>query len=161
EPGGGFYLFDDFTQVPVRRWAPNQWELYSFFDENPSSYQPSTYIGRGSILGTVGPSSPLTNVGATMQSAFRDTVADITYLGGSTPSDSLFTLSWSSVPSAVRYWIQIYRITNPPGAIDLMVRNAAAPINLAGTFDHLVASVEAPATTYTLGDFTRSDVNVL
>jgi hypothetical protein len=167
EEGGGFRPFQDFTIFPLRRWLPQQWEVYRFTDSSPSRFQPATYLGRGLVGGRVTQDVPLTNPGMPQNTP----IGDIAYTGLCNPSDSLFRMTWSAVPGALRYWIHVYRFSQPPSAEGLLASSLPGPVVDILPGDVLVAYVDTthdagggvvpPATDYKLGDHARSDVAIL
>ena len=103
EPNGGVRSFLDHSAKRTERWIQSHWEVYRFFDPLPSSSTPS-YIGRGAVLGTVTPESPLTN----FAQAGSRTVAFMTLSPSLLPDNRGFRFSWTAVPGAVGYWFHAY-----------------------------------------------------
>lgn len=151
EGNGGFRQAQDFPATPLRRWPDAQYEEYTFVDRFPSSFSPSTYIGRGIVTGTVTKESPLTNVGIAPRPTGADTIVDITYTGFCNPCDSVFTLRWTSVPGAVRYWMQVYRFAVPATPFELLNESVPGPIANRKTHDIFVGFIDAPDTAYQIG----------
>jgi hypothetical protein len=167
EAGGGYRRFRDFTLPPLRRWLTSQWEVYRFRDDTPSSFTPATYVGRGLIGGALTLKAPLTNPGI----ARGASIGEIAYLGTCNPRDSLFTMRWSEVPGAMRYWVNVYRFSRPPAAPDLLESSLPSAVNEILPSDIFVGYVDTvhvdgggflpPATSYKLGDTSRQDVRIL
>jgi hypothetical protein len=107
---GGLESLTDYVLGPVAKWLSTDWELYSFSDRTPGSWSPPTYVGRGLLGGAVTTSSPLSNI--VQINPVRPTptiVFDDVVHASRTPSDSLFPMSWNSIPGAAGYWIDVYQ----------------------------------------------------
>ena len=154
EANGGFRAILDHPLLPARKWLESRWEIYAYDDPTPSGFSPPTYVGRGIVSGTESADSPLTNTGIIAQDDF----GDITYTGNCRPCDSLFTLRWSPVPGAARYWLHVYQLQGTSSDFDQLRSAFAAPINTIRARDFLVAYIDAGATSYRLGDTTRTDI---
>lgn len=144
EPNGGYAQLEDYTLAPVSRFFDSHWELYAFTDDQPSGFDPPSYLGRGVVSGVVTPLSPLTNVGLVAGS----TIGNIAYTGNAIPPDSNITMSWTSVPQAAGYWIQIYQFMG--GTREKLLSAQPAPFVYSDVRNYFVGYVPAPATTYTL-----------
>jgi hypothetical protein len=144
EANGGYAQLKDFTLNPVARFFDSHWELYAFSDAEPSGFSPPSYIGRGVVSGVVTPLSPLTNVG----NAASSEVANITYTGYAFPPDSNIAMSWSAVPEAAGYWIQIYQFMG--GTQEKLLSAQPAPFVYSDARNYFIGYVPAPANSYTL-----------
>src|SRR5262249_1057470 len=113
---GGFRLLKDYPLQPVKRYPLGNTDVFLFDDASaaPSAFQ--DYVGRGVTGGTITPSSPLTNVAQITAAP----TASILYPGrtnicgdvpgiGEAPPDSLLPMSWTAVPGAAGYWVQIFQ----------------------------------------------------
>jgi hypothetical protein len=150
---GGFEAMTDYTLLPSRKWLSTQWELYELTDRHPSTYSPATYLGRGLLSGVVGPNSPMTN-----EALFAGSLptATITYQDSLGPADSLFRMTWSSVPGAAGYWVHVYQFRNTASNDEVRQSGTPAPIWNGRVKDQFVGYVPAAATpgpfaSYTLG----------
>jgi hypothetical protein len=149
QSSGSYADIKDFMLTPLDRWLPGQWAAYLFFDGSSSSYSPPTYLGRGKIAGVVTPNSPLTNEAVLMSAP----VGTVTYTGAQFPPDTLVTMSWNRVPGAVRYWMQIFTFRNDVRDIDeLFPIGTRTPIAVGKVKNYFVGYIDAPATSYKLGD---------
>jgi hypothetical protein len=149
EANGGFLKLQDFDTPETKQWVSSQADLFIFTDPRPVSSATGTYVGRGVIGDVVSPGSPLTNVA---QASFV-AVDTVQYTGDRTPSDSLFTLSWTAVPAASGYWLQVYQFRSDVRSLEERIRSGIpAPIFGTKATDFLVAYVPAPATSYKIGD---------
>jgi hypothetical protein len=170
ETGGGFHALNDFSIPPLRRWLTSQWEVYSFTDEAPSDFVPPTYAGLGLIGGRITPNNPLTNP-ATVNQGFISFIDYSEARQNCNPQDTLFTMQWSAVPNAVRYWIHVYKFSIQPTPEELLASSLPSVVNDIRSSDVFVGYVDTvhvasggylpPATTYKLGDASRTDVKVL
>jgi hypothetical protein len=151
EGNGGFRQVNDFAVTPLRRWPEAQHEEYTFLDRMPSGFSPATYVGRGFVSGTITKESPLTNVGLAPRPTSADTIANMTYTGFCNPCDSLFTLRWSPVPGAARYWMQVYRYAVPATISEQLAESVPTPFVNTKTRDIFVGSIDAPDTAYKIG----------
>jgi hypothetical protein len=130
DPNGGYRPPWDFLLTPQLKFVDLDWELYGFQDTHPSGFSPPTYVARGVVSNVITPNSPLTNTAQLVP----DTVSEI-----SVASDSLRTISWSSVANAAGYYVQLYTFTgglpgNIPGA-------APAPLEVATVRNTFIAWV--------------------
>lgn len=149
QSSGSYSQIKDFLLTPVDRWLQSHWEAYVFYDGSVSSYQPPTYIGRGEIGGVVTPQSPLTNEAVLMSAP----IGTVTYTGTPFPTDTLVTMSWNRVPGAVRYWMEIFTFRNDVSTIDeLFPIGTKTPIAVGKVKNYFVGYIDAPATSYKLGD---------
>jgi hypothetical protein len=164
ESGGGYRIAAGFELRPTRRWLDTEWENYEFVDQPPAtSYQPSTYLGRGTYSHHVTSESPLTNAailvpnpvgfihfdyqGMVDQKTLNESsLSDSIYI----PPDSLFEIRWTPVPGAVGYWIQIYKFIG--GSFDQVASSWPSAAYLGASRDYLVAYLPAPADHYRVGD---------
>ena len=111
ESGGGYRITEGFELAPTRRWLDTEWEGYGFVERPPSaSYQPRTYLGRGTFSHHVTAESPLTNVaiippdrlgiiGFDYQNQLDRTIPAVRVPSDSVymPPDSLFEMRWTPV----------------------------------------------------------------
>ncbi|MGH7742574.1 MAG: hypothetical protein ACRENS_11205 [Candidatus Eiseniibacteriota bacterium] len=149
QSSGSYADIKDYLLTPLDRWLSSHWESYVFFDGSTSSYSPPTYLGRGKVAGVITPSSPLTNE-AMLSSAPVDTVS---YIGTLFPADTLVKMEWTRVPGAVRYWLEIFGFRNDVRTVDeLFPIGAKTPLAIGKVHNYFVGFVEAPATSYRLGD---------
>jgi hypothetical protein len=149
QSSGSYSDIKDFLLTPVDRWLPSQWEAYVFYDGSVSSYQPPTYLGRGKVAGVITPNSPLTNEAVLMSAP----VGTVTYTGTPFPTDTLVTMSWNRVPGAVRYWMEIFTFRNDVRDIsELFPIGTRTPIAVGKVKNYFVGYINAPATSYKLGD---------
>ena len=149
QSSGSYAPIKDFLLTPVDRWLPGQWEAYLFYDGSASSYTPPTYIGRGKISGVITPNSPLTNEGVLMSAP----IGTVNYTGTPFPTDTLLAMSWDRVPGAVRYWMQIFTFRNDVRDIsELFPIGTRTPIAVGKVKNYFVGYIDAPATSYKLGD---------
>jgi hypothetical protein len=164
ESGGGYRIAAEYELKPARRWLDTEWESYGFVDQPPStSYQPSTYLGRGTYSHHVTSESPLTNAailvpdpiqiinfdyqGLVDQKTINEVaISDSIYA----PSDSLFEMRWTPIPGAVGYWIQLYQFTG--GSFDQVTSSWPSAGYVGKSRDLLVAYLPAPADHYRVGD---------
>lgn len=147
EANGGWFSYKDFHYRPIRKWLDGKLQAFSIVDDAPSGYSPATYLLRGIVEGQVTTSSPLSNMGVIASRS----VADIQYTGIVSPTDSLFTISWVSVPNAQGYWLQVYQFLEAQQT-DQIISGVPAPMYLEQNRDYFVGYVAAPATSYKLGD---------
>lgn len=146
EGNGGYAQLNDYVLNPVARFLDSQWEVYAFSDARPSGFSPPSYQGRGVIAGAVTAASPLTNASELMSSD----ITALQYTGAKVPRDSNLTMSWSAVPGAAGYWIQIYEFT---GGTEALLQSARpAPFVLRDVRNFFIGYVAAPATGYKLGE---------
>ncbi len=161
ETGGGLRLLQDFAALRTRRWPDSKWEMYRFLDPAPSGYQPASYIGRGTFGGVATSRSPLTNLGRVAELG-PPSFTEITLSARINPVDSLSIFTWSSVPGAARYLLQAYNFrTDLRSLFEVFLSGAPAPLYDGVSQDFLLVMVNAPSTTYELGDSTRADVKIL
>lgn len=164
EAGGGYRIAAEFELRPSRRWLDTEWESYGFLDQPPStSYQPSTYLGRGTYAHHVTPESPLTNAailgpdpiqimhfdyqGMVDQKTLNEIApSDSIYA----PTDSLFEVRWTPVAGAVGYWIQVYQFTG--GSFDQFASSWPSAGYQGKSRDLFVGYLPAPADHYRIGD---------
>jgi len=156
EASGGFRMFQDFPAERFRQWLFTGWEAFRFIDRVPSGMNPATYVGRGVVDGTVTPQSPLTNA----PDLALPTVPEVVITSLMRPRDSLFTVTWDPVASAAGYWVQIYDLP-PVSPNEAILRGAPAPFFDGDANEIFVGFVDAPSTTYTIGDTSRTDVDIL
>jgi hypothetical protein len=149
QTSGSFADIKDFLLTPVDKWLEAHWESYVFYDASSSGYAPPTYIGRGKVAGVITPNSPLTNEAVLMSAP----VGDVTYTGTLFPTDTLVTISWVRVPGAARYWLEVFGFRNDVRDIaELFPIGAKTPIAVGKVHNYFVGYVDAPATSYRLGD---------
>lgn len=155
EANGGYRALVDYPVAPVRKWLDAQWEIYRFVDAAPSGFTPPTYVGRGLVGGVEGADTPLTNEALLPTTPLQD----VTYAGNCLPCDSLFTIRWQPIAGAARVWIHVYQFA--AGVSDAEIRASAhpSPVNVVRPRDFLIVSLPGDATSYRLGDRTRTDVN--
>jgi hypothetical protein len=164
EAGGGYRIAAEFELRPARRWLDTEWESYGFVDQPPStSYQPSTYLGRGTYSHHVTSLSPLTNAailgpdpievihfdyqGRVDQKTINEVaISDSIYA----PTDSLFEVRWTPVAGAAGYWIQLYQFTG--GSFDQLTSSWPSAGYQGKSRDLFVAYLPAPADHYRIGD---------
>jgi len=144
---GGLERVGNFVVDAAHKWLATQWDIFETRVSLPGSYQP-TFIGRGVVNGVAGPSSPLSN---TAIPAAVQVVPTISYTDSLTPADSLFHLSWSPVPAASGYWLQVYTFTSRATTIEQEQSGMPCPIWNGNVSNNLVAFVPAPTTAYQLG----------
>ena len=153
---GGFEQVRDFVIQPTRKWVNSQWETYRLTDPTPSGASPAGYQGRGLVEGTVTTASPLTNLAQVTQAMVPPSIQ---YLSNpATNGDSLISMSWSSIPGAAGYWLQVYQFRSDATAADRFNAAAPSPIFDGRVRDNLVAYVTAPNTSYRLGSATGAMV---
>jgi len=156
EGGSGFHLLKDYVLQPVKRYPQGNADVFMFEDPSPPSSAFQDYVGRGVVNGTVTPSSPLTNLGKVTVTP----TASILYTGrtslcgdeigpGETPPDSLIPMSWTEVPGAAGYWVQIYQFGN--GA-DVLAARYPGPAFVGRSVDFFLAYFPASVTAYKIGD---------
>jgi hypothetical protein len=148
QPGGGFTELFDFKPAPTRRWIDRGWEIYHFTD--PQTVVPTyTYLGRGVVGGTTTIASPVTNEAHDTTRA----VVTLTYtgptgfnaVGDPAPLDSLFMMSWNTVPNAVGYFIHVYQPSfNLVDQAEQIASGMPAPLFIGKSLDILVAHMPAP-----------------
>ena len=161
EAGGGLRLLRDFAALRTRRWPDSEWEMYQFQDAVPSGYQPPSYIGRGTFGGVPTSHSPLTNMGQAAELG-SPSFTEIRLSARINPVDSLSVFTWGPVPGAARYLLQAYNFrTDLRTLIEVVLSGAPAPLYDGVSQDFLLVMVNAPSTTYELGDSTRADVKIL
>jgi hypothetical protein len=133
EPGGGFRAPLDFLIDASTRFLERQWDVTTFVDHAPSSYTPPTYLARGAQQGIITHNSPLTNEGVLSDSLpFPIDIA----------SDSLRDISWSAVPDAEGYYVQVFQLSN--AALNEVVADAMpVPLALQAVKNTVVAYVPA------------------
>ena len=132
---GGLQALTDYTILPLTKWLSTNWEMYGFDDQHPSSYSPTTYMGRGLLDGKVTTSSPLTNA------ALPDgaTPAATTRFGWYfNKADSTIYYAWSTTPGAAGYWLDIYQLTGNTTAMDFYSEGAPNPVMTGGYVKHRV-----------------------
>lgn len=144
EANGGYAQLKDYTLSPVVRFFDSHWELYAFSDAEPSGFSPPSYVGRGVVSGVVTALSPLTNPGRVGSGE----VANIAYTAYPFPPDSNITMTWSEVPGAVGYWIQIYQFMG--GSREKLLSAQPAPFVTSDARNYFLGYVPAPAGSYTL-----------
>jgi hypothetical protein len=145
ESNGAYAQLKDYVLTPVASFLDSQWEAYTFADAQPSGFSPPSYTGRGVVAGTVTPASPLTNRSELVASD----IPTLTYTGQTTPADSNITMSWTAVPGATGYWIQIHQFKG--GSQAQLLAAAPAPFLVSDVRNFFVGYVPSPATEYTLG----------
>ena len=144
EANGGYAQLKDYKLSPVARFFDSHWEMYAFSDAEPSGFSPPSYVGRGVVSGVVTAQSPLTNPGRNAGSE----VANIVYTAYPFPPDSNITMTWSEVPGAAGYWIQIYQFMG--GTNEKLLSAQPAPFVYSDARNYFVGYVAAPASSYTL-----------
>jgi hypothetical protein len=100
ELGGGYAPMNDYVVYPFQRFAQSGWKLFAWQDPRPSGFDPPTYQGRGVVAGAITATSPMTNVSI----SHAGDVEEIHLYD----TDSLRTIKYSPVTSAVAYVVQIY-----------------------------------------------------
>lgn len=145
---GGFQPMRDYVVTAPRKWLDSHWELYELADTSPSSYTPATYMARGLIAGATTQASPLTNAAELASPATNNLVYTGDLFGG---NDSLFTMSWNSVPGASGYWIHVYQFRSDATNDEIIASGTPSPIWNGKVRDQFVGYVAAPATSYRLG----------
>jgi hypothetical protein len=148
ESGGGFAPLKDFPVTPVAKWLDGHWEAYQFHDDHTTPFVPETYIGRGLRSGVVTPQSPLTNP-ATLENV---NVTKVGYTGFLFTTDSLFTISWTPVPGATDYWIQIFNFgVNIVDQTEKFPYGVPAPITTGKIHTFMLAHVVPPTNVFIVG----------
>jgi hypothetical protein len=133
---GGLQRIGDFLVGANRKWLDTHWEAYV-----------ASFVARGLLSGVAGPSSPVSAPTTPSTAMFTPNIA---YLDSLTPSDSLFRMSWSPVPGAAGYWLQVYTFS-PRATLEEQRRSGQpSPIWNGNVTNNLVAYVTG-ATTYKLG----------
>ena len=169
ETGGGFLPLKDFVLHPVVRWLETHWEAYSFLDLTPGGYDPTTFLGRGLVGGTITTNSPLTNpalisgvsetpmsiaiTGYAPRIKIRTTGAamiPIRFSGQFFPPDSLFRLSWGPVTGAAGYWVQVFQYFGAPTG-EIIINGLPSPLATGHLVDYKLAYLPAPDTLYKIG----------
>ena len=146
-PNGGLMKVSDFHLVADRKWLSTGWEAYESTVGIPAGYTPS-FVARGLLAGVAGPQSPLSNVTTPATALFTPT---ITYRDSLVPSDSLFNISWSAVPGAAGYWLQVYSFSSRATTLEQASSGQPTPIWNGNVNNNFVGYVAAPATHYKLG----------
>lgn len=158
ESGGGFRVFQDFGLRPTRKWLPKEWEIYRFDDATPSDFSPSTYLGRGRVDDVIADSSPLTNMVELNPTALEDITITIESRR-TVPVDSTDIVIWTPVTGAVAYWVHIYEFRAAPTFAKIQ-SGLPMPVYDGFSTDDLLLYVTGD-TRYTMGDTTRTDVEIL
>lgn len=152
----GFRLLKDYPLQPVKRYPVGNADAFLFDDPAavPSAFQ--DYVARGVAGGAITPSSPLTNLA-------RITVtptASILYTGrmnmcgdvpsiGEPPPDSLLAMSWTAVPGADGYWVQIYQFGSDA---NVLTSRFPGPAFVGRSIDYFLAFFPGTVTSYKIGD---------
>jgi hypothetical protein len=147
ESNGGYLPLKDFVERPDTKFLDSHWELYTFQDNAPSSFIPATYLGRGLVGSSVTATSPLTNTAQLT----GQTVANMRYSGPTSPTDSLFPMSWGAVPKAKGYWVQVYQFRGA-ATDEKILSGAPAPMVVGRIVDLFLGYVPAPDTAYKIGN---------
>jgi hypothetical protein len=146
ESNGGYAPLYDYVLNPAQRFAQSGWKRFAWLDGRPSGFAPPSYVGRGIVSGVITPTAPLTNVASLQAVELHDIVLT---------TDSLRSFTYTPVPGAVAYIMQVYSVPN--GYVDAAIHNAApAPYASEDHRDYLVHW--APATN---GEIDNSKVQVL
>jgi hypothetical protein len=133
ESGGGYAPLFDYVLNPVERFPQSGWKLFNWQDARPSTFTPPSYLGRGIVSGVFTPATPLTNVSTEHEGALRE--IHLT-------TDSLRSFTYTPVPGAVGYVMQVYAIKN--GYPEALLYNAApAPLASQDHRDYYVAWLPA------------------
>jgi hypothetical protein len=150
DANGGFRNRLDHVLTSPRKWTESQWELYPLDDPSPSSYSPSTYVGRGLVGGTATTTSPLSNLAQVTGSP----APSIVWAIRKDPPDSLFTMAWSQVPEAAGYWVHVYQYTSSIGADAKLKGGSPSPVfndKVRDIFLGYVPNAAGPVVSYKLG----------
>ncbi len=152
ERSGGFRQFKTYPLPPTRRWIDTQYEYYGTTDGSASGFTPATYVARGLVEGLATPQSPLSNVSVSTATP----APSLVYRGSTSPTDSLFRMSWNSVSGAAGYWLHVYQFRANASVLERQKSGAPAPILDGNVQDFFVGYVAAPETTFKLpSDTTR------
>ena len=153
QEGSGFLPLRDFVVEPTRRYPDGQADVFKFTDRPPTA-SPS-YIARGAVDGQLTAVSPKTNVGTITASIDRSlTYNGITNICGDTPGqgefppDSLIDMSWSAVPGAAGYWVQVYQF----GGANFLSNVFPTPVFTGESVDYFLGFFPASVTSYHIGD---------
>jgi hypothetical protein len=154
--GSGYRLLKDYPLQPVKRYPLGNADVFLFDDPSatPAAFQ--DYVARGITAGAITPTSPLSEVGHITTTP----TASILYTGrtnicgdipgsGEAPPDSLLPMSWTSVPGAAWYWVQIFQYGT--GA-DVLASRFPAPAFVGRTVDYFLALFPGTVTSYKIGD---------
>jgi hypothetical protein len=157
EDGGGLREFVDFRIESTVKWLETETELFHFVDRTPANFQPPTYICRGAIQGVVNPESPLTNYGS-------DPLVSLTNMDAVAKWDrpsGMLDLTWSAVPNASRYLIQVYVFRNDLQDLsEKILAGTPAPIYDGSSNDLWVAFAPGTVTRLFVQDPARTDLTV-
>jgi hypothetical protein len=146
---GGLQQLTDYTIAPSVKWLSSGWEMYSLTDASPSGYRPSTYVGRGLLEGKVTTNSPVTNLA--IATGTSPSAATIKFTANTSPTDSLFQMSWTPAAGAAGYWIHIYQFQSSATLETRRSSGAPAPILDGGVKHVFVGYVDGSTTSYKLG----------
>ena len=153
---GGFRLLKDYPLQPVKRYPLGNADVFLFDDPSATSSAFEDYVGRGVTGGAITPTSPLTN----LATAGPTPTASILYTGrtnicgdipgiGEAPPDSLLEMSWSAVPGAAGYWVQIYQFGTGANVLN---SRFPGPAFTTRTIDYFLAFFPGTVTSYKIGD---------
>ena len=156
DEGSAYRLLKDYLLQPVKRYPQGQADVFTFDDPAavPAAFQ--NYLGRGVVGGQITPQAPLTNPGSITTAP----TASILYLGrtnicgdipatGETPPDSLLPMSWTAVPGADGYWVQIYQFGVNANVLG---SRFPSPAFVGRSIDYFLAFFPGTVTSYKIGD---------
>jgi hypothetical protein len=170
EDGGGYRAFTDFSLSALRRWVDRTYyggdlgqvvlppsQVFLFSDAMPVPIPLKGYVGRAEVSRITGSPYPLTNLGATPDTA---AIPPLPYTGRTgrpgtpeAPPDSLLAMSWTAIPGAAGYWVHIYQKRDDiRSSEDAMLIAQPAPIATGKVRDLFIGFFPAPITAYKLGD---------
>jgi len=165
EEGGVYRLLKDYPLQPVKRYPFGNTDVFTFDDPRavPSAFQ--NYLARGVVNGVVTANAPLTNLGritvtptASILYTGRTNICGDVPRGGEAPPDSLLPMSWTAVPGAAGYWVQVYQFGTGANVIG---GRFPGPAFLGRSIDFFLAYFPATVTSYKIGDPLPADSRVL
>lgn len=134
---GGLEAITDYTIPASMKWLPLGWEVYALVDTRPSSYTPSTYVARGLLDGRVTTLSPVTNEAIATGPAPQPTI-NLRYIAP-TRTDRDSSISWTTVPGAAAYWVDIYQFKSTASFHELVASGTPTPV-MTGPVTHVLVA---------------------
>jgi hypothetical protein len=165
EEGASYRLLKDYPLQPVKRYPFGNTDVFTFDDPRavPSAFQ--SYLGRGVVNGVVTSSAPLTNVGrvtvtptASILYTGRTNICGDVPSASETPPDSLLPMSWTAVPGAAGYWVQVYQFGTGANVIG---GRFPGPAFIGRSIDFFLAYFPGTVTSYKIGDPLPADSRLL